>query len=179
MKINVGSKNKLKLEAVKDTLRLYPKLFLRPKVEGIEVSVPEFGHPKNIKETIKGAVTRAEKAFEDCDYSFGIEGGLIEVPLSKSGFMETNVCAIFDGKKVYLGLGPSFEWPPKVTKLITLGKADASRAFKQLGYTQHEKLGAVEGGITGFLTNGRLTREDFIKYSIIMALIRLENSQIY
>jgi len=88
--------------------------------------------------------------------------------------MEVGACAIYDGKDICIGLGPSYEWPIEVTKMIVSGKADASQAFKQLGYTHHQKLGAQVGGIIGLLTEGRLTREEFTKYSIIMALIQLE-----
>ena len=179
MKIAVGSKNQLKLQAVKDTLVLYPNLFPNPDIEGVDVAVPLFGHPKNIDETVSGAITRAKKAYGDCEYSFGVEGGLMEVPHTKTGYMEVNACAIFDGKEIYVGLGPAFEWPRPVTELIIKGEADASQAFKQLGFTHHEKLGVVSGGITGFLTNQRLTREDFIRYSIIMALIHLEKKELY
>lgn len=179
MKINVGSKNKIKVKAVKNAVKLYPDLFPKPEIIGADVNVPLFGHPKNLKETVQGAIRRAKDAFIDCDYSFGLEGGLMEVPFSETGFMEVGACAIYDGKKVYLGLAPAFEWPKQVTDLILSDKADASQAFKQLGLTHHEKLGAVEGGIIGFLTNNRLTREDFTKYSIVMALVHLENPQLY
>lgn len=179
MKIKVGSKNKTKIQAVHDAITLYPNLFSKPEITGIDVEVELFGHPKNIKETMQGAVERAKKAFIDCSYSFGLEGGLMEAPFSKSGFMEVGACAIYDGKTFYLGLSPAFEWPEQVTNLILTNKADASQAFKQLGLTHHEKLGAVEGGIIGVLTDGRLTREDFTKYSIIMALIRLEKPDFF
>lgn len=179
MKINVGSKNQTKIQAVRDTVALYPKLFPKPKVSGIDVKVPEFGHPKNIKESIDGAMERSRNAYIDCDFSFGLEGGLIEIPHTETGFMETGVCAIYDGNEYYLGLGPSFEWPKQVTNLILNGDADASQAFKQLGYTSHEKLGSVKGGIIGFLTSGKLTREDFTKYSIIMAVIRLDKPEYF
>lgn len=59
------------------------------------------------------------------------------------------------------------------------GEADASQAFKKLEYTSHEKLGNESGGIVGFLTNKRITREDYTKYSIIMALIQLEKAELY
>lgn len=179
MKIYVGSMNRLKIQAVRDTISLYPTLFPQAKITGIDVEVEEFGHPKNMEQTVKGAITRAKKAFSDCNYSIGLEGGLLEVPFTNTGYMETGACAVYDGEKFYLGLGPAFEWPKKVTELITEGKADASKAFNQLGLTQHEKLGAVKGGISGFLTKGRMTREDFTKYSIIMALIQLENTNFY
>lgn len=179
MKIHVGSKNKTKVQAVHDAVKLYPALFPKPQIEGIDVVVDIFHHPKNIEETVNGAVTRAKKAFTDCDYSFGLEGGLLQVPHSKSGFMEIGVCAIYDGRTVNLGLSPAFEWPTEVTKLILTNKADASQAFKQLGLTHHEKLGAQQGGIVGFLTSGRLTRKDQTKYSIIMALIHLEKPELF
>ena len=103
----------------------------------------------------------------------------MEVPYSKTGFMEIGACAIYDGKGFYLGLSPAFEWPKEVTKLILDNKADASQAFKQLDLTHHEKLGAVKGGIIGYLTEVRLTREDFTKYSIIMALIHLDKPELF
>ncbi len=177
MRINVGSKNQTKLTAVEETVALYPKLFPNPEISGVNVEVELYGHPKNIEETVEGAIERAKKAFTDCDYSFGLEGGLIEVPSTKTGYMETGVCAIYDGKNFHLGLAPSFEWPKQVTELIASGKADASQAFKQLGLTTEEKLGAAKGGITGFLTEGRLTREDTLRSSIIMALIHLEHPE--
>lgn len=179
MRINVGSKNQTKVKAVQDTIKLYPTLFKNPEIVGIDVNVPLFGHPKNIKETIQGAIGRAKNAYTNCTYSFGLEGGLMEVPFSKTGFMEIGACAIYDGHNIHLGLSPAYEWPTKVTDLIVSGKADASQAFKKLEYTQHEKLGAQEGGIIGYLTEGRLTREDFTKYSIIMALIHLEKPEFF
>lgn len=179
MRIHVGSKNQIKIQAVTDAVLLYPTLFPDPEVVGIEVNVPEFGHPKNLEESVTGAMERAKNAFMDCEYSFGIEGGLLEVPFTQTGFMETNVCAVYDGNQCYIGLGPSFEWPKDVTDLIISGKADASKAFYELGLTKHEKLGAQKGGIVGVLTDGKITRESFIKYSIIMALVKLEKKEYY
>jgi inosine/xanthosine triphosphatase len=179
MKINTGSKNKTKIQAVVDAVKLYPKLFPQAEVVGIDVKVEQFGHPKNLEETIKGAIQRARESYIDCDYSFGLEGGLMEVPYTKTGFMEVGACAIYDGKNMHIGLSPAFEWPVKVNKLIIGGKADASQAFKQLGYTHHEKLGGESGGILGFLTGQRLTREDQTRQSIIMALIHIEKPELY
>lgn len=177
MRINVGSTNQTKIQAVCDALSLYPKLFPNPTIRGVNANVDLFGHPKSIRETTKGAIQRAKQVFYTCDYSFGLEGGLFKVPYTRTGFMEIGACAIYDGRNLYLGLSPAYEWPKEVTKLIRSNKADASQAFKKLGYTHHKKLGAVTGGIIGLLTNGRITREDFTKYSIIMALIQLEKPE--
>ncbi len=103
----------------------------------------------------------------------------MEVPFTKTGFMEVGVCAVYDGKNIYLGLSPAFEWPKEVNEMILRGEADASQAFKLVGFTEHEKLGAMDGGIAGFLTKGRMTREIQTKYSIITALIQLERKELY
>jgi inosine/xanthosine triphosphatase len=178
-RINVGSTNITKIQAVKDAVALYPNLFPNPEVIPVDVSVEQFGHPKSLTETIEGAIARAKQAFTDCDYSFGLEGGLMEVPYSKTGYMEVGACALFDGENIHLGLSPAYEWPIEITKMILSEQADASSAFKKLGYTEQEKLGAQSGGIIGALTEGRMNREDFTKYSIIMALIQLEKPEYY
>ena len=179
MKIHVGSKNQPKVQAVMDAVRLYPNLFSNPEVVGVEVNVETFGHPKTMAETVEGAVARAKQAFKDCDFSFGIESGLVPTPGTKSGYLEISVVAVYDGKQICLGSAPGFEWPKKVAEMVVSGKADASKAFKELALTKHEKLGAMDGGIIGFLTKGRMTRERQVLDSIIMALIHLENPELY
>ena len=82
MKIIVDSKNKTKIAAVTEAVALYPNIFINPEITGLDTGVDLYGHPKNIKETADGAMDRARKAFMDCDYGFGIEGGLIEVPIN-------------------------------------------------------------------------------------------------
>lgn len=179
MKIHVGTTNPVKITAVKQALTLYPHLFPNATIQGIQVSVPEHGHPKTLLGTIEGAQDRAKQAFSDCTYSIGIEGGLMEVPHTTTGFMEIGVCAIYEGKRHILGISPAYEWPTKVTEMIVCGEADGSQAFKQLGLTQHEKLGAQPGGIIGVLTHGHMTREEFTKQSILMAVIQLEHKELY
>ncbi|OGC86953.1 hypothetical protein A3D70_01990 [Candidatus Adlerbacteria bacterium RIFCSPHIGHO2_02_FULL_54_18] len=180
MKINVGSKNITKVAGVRDAVAMYPTLFPDVEVVAVDVQVEEFGHPKNLNETIGGAIERARKAFTDgCNYSVGLEGGLMEVPHTKSGYMEVGACAIYDGKNVALGLSPAFEWPKGVTEMILAGGGDASVAFKKLGYTEHEKIGNISGGIIGVLTDGKMPREDFSKYSIMMAIIQIEKDCMY
>ncbi|MBU0648210.1 DUF84 family protein [Patescibacteria group bacterium] len=179
MKIHIGSKNKVKVTASHEAINMYPEIFPSPEIISIDIDVDLFGHPKNIEETVTGAITRAKKAHKKCDYSIGLEGGLIEVPHTKTGFMEINACVVFDGKNHHLGLSSAFEWPTEVSQAIISGQFDASQAFKQLNMTDQEKLGAAPGGICGFLTKGRHTREQQIKQSVIMAMIQLENSHLY
>jgi inosine/xanthosine triphosphatase len=179
MKINVGSENVNKVNGVKAALLLYPELFPNAEVLGTAIELEEFGHPKDIEQIMKGAVGRAKAAFKDCDFSFGLESGLVATPLSRSGYMEVPACAIYDGKNIYTGFGCAFEWPKKILDLILKNEADASLAFKKLRLTEHEKIGNTPGGIVGFLTSGRLTRKEQTKQSIIMALIQLEHKELY
>ncbi len=178
MKINVGSQNITKIESVKDAVKMYPGIFPDAEVFGVDVKIEQFGHPKNIQEVVEGAIERAKQAFDNADYSFGIESGLIGVPGSKSGFLETAACAIYDGRNIALGLSPAFEWPRKVTQLILNGM-DGSQAFKKSGLTEHEKAGSLPGGIVGILTKGRMPREDQTRYAIIMAMVQLEHPELY
>lgn len=177
MKVGVGSKNKTKVKAVEDVLKEYP-LFDAAEVVGIAVQVEEFGHPKNINETVAGAIDRAKQAWEGNEYGFGIEGGLIEVPYSKTGYMEVAACAIFDGQQIHLGLSPACEWPKSVIDGILNKGMDGSQAMKAAGLTKEEKLGENKGFIH-LVTKGRMDRTAFNKAAITMALIHLENPELY
>ena len=176
MTINVGTQNPTKLAAVNNMLKGH-KLFKGANVKSIKVDIEEFGHPKTLDATIKGAKQRAEQAFTKCKYSVGLESGLFKAPHTKSGYFETTVCAIYDGVQFHLGLSPSFEWPVAMVDMILDGY-DGSQAFKQLGLTQHEKIGVAEGGVH-ILTHGKLNRTGLNELAIMMALIHLENPQHY
>ena len=173
----MGSKNKTKVNAVAELLKDYP-MFKGAEVFGVDVKVEEFGHPKNIEETVIGAINRAKQAYENNDYGFGIEGGLINVPHTKSGHMELAACAIFDGKQVHIGLSSACEWPTKVIDAILNKGMDGSQAMKAVGLTAHEKFGEKEG-LVGILTKGRTNRTEWNKQAVVMALIHLENPELY
>src|SRR3989344_5500252 len=175
MKVGVGSKNKTKINAVAELLPNYP-MFSGAQVSGVEVNIEQFGHPKNLEETVAGAINRARKAFVGNEYGFGIEGGLMAVPQTKSGYMEVAVCAIYDGKQIHLGLSQACEWPKKAIHAILHEGLDGSQAMKKVGLTEHEKLGEHEG-IVGIFTKGRTNRTEFNKTAIVMALIHLENPE--
>ncbi len=171
MRVHVGSKNQTKINAVAQSLQGHPE-FENAEVVGVDVSVEEFGHPIGMEAVIKGAADRARAAFEGADLSFGIEGGLIEVPATKSGYMEMAACAIFDGRQIHLGLSSAYEWPKQVTDLIVSGEFDGSQALRQAGITQHEKIGTAQGGIW-LLSNGKMDRTMYNKQAVMMALVHL------
>lgn len=177
MKIIVGSKNPVKVNAVRETISEYPFLE-RAEVIGIEVESGVSDQPKSIQETMQGARNRALNSFKDCDLSVGHESGLIEIPGTKTGFMNIDFCAIYDGKDFHVGSAPLFEYPIEVMKLVLEQGLDISQAFHKAGLTEEEKLGATVGAI-GILTKGRLNRTDYTKHATRMALIHLENLDLY
>lgn len=178
MKLNVGSKNKSKVEAVREAVEVYRDLFPQYEVVPVEIVIEEFGHPKDLEATVQGAIDRAKAAFQDCSYSFGIEGGLMAVPQTKTGFMEVSVCAIYDGQNIHLGLSSAFEWPKKVFDLIVNQGLDGSQAVKASGLTTQDKIGA-DKGVINLLTKGNVNRKDVTKDSVVMALVHLINPELY
>lgn len=176
MKVGVGSLNPTKFAAVARALGKCPG-FAAAEVVKVKVSVEEFGHPKTLKETIEGAISRARQAQEGRDYGFGIEGGLMEVPYTKTGYMEVAACAIYDGTRVYLGLSSAFEWPPSVLALILSG-LDGSQAVQAAGLSAREKLGTEEGFV-GLFTDGRVDRTQFNEFAVVMAMMQLEHPEHY
>lgn len=177
MRVTVGSKNQTKIEAVREALE-ESSLFKDAEIIPMEVAVEQFGHPITLPMVVEGAIDRARQAFQNCAYSFGIEGGLIEVPQTKSGYMETSVCAIYDGNQFHLGMAPAYEWPKAVIDLIMKKGLDGSQAFREAGLTEHEKIGTAGGGVA-ILTKGRMDRKGLNKLAVMMALIHLENEEHY
>ena len=175
LKINVGSLNKAKLEAVKEILSDYEHL-KGASVNGIEVDSGVADQPLTIDESIKGAINRAKGSFVDCDYSIGLESGLMKIPHTKSGYMDVCVCAIYDGKELHLGLSSGWEFPdPKIMDMIVLDGLDMSQAINKAGLTTNTKVGSAEGAI-GILTKGRLDRKAYTKQALQTALIHIDNA---
>ncbi len=177
MNVGIGSKNKTKVNAVAELLKDYP-MFEDAEVESVAVQVEEFGHPKSIDETVAGAINRAKQAQIGREYGFGIEGGLIAIPHTKTGYMEVAICAIYDGEQIHLGMSQGCEWPKKVIHSILHEGLDGSQAMKKHGLTGHDKLGEHEG-LVGIMTKGRTNRTAFNKTAIGMALMHLENPEHY
>ena len=177
MKITIGSKNKAKIDALKEILKEYPD-FSDAEIISENVSSDVFDQPKSLDETINGAINRAKNSFVNCDYSIGLESGLMEVAQTKTGYMDTTACAIYDGKNFHLGLSSCFEYPPKVLKYMFENNENASNAFRELGFTNKPYIGHEEG-IIGVITKNRLDRKEYTKQAIRTALIHLENKELY
>ena len=176
MIISVGSKNPVKVKAVEE--EVIEGLSADAKIVFSDIGSDVSNQPKTLEETVKGAMNRAKKAFSECDYSFGIEDGLMAVPHTKTGYMNVCVCAIYDGSVFHLGLSSLFEYPKKVTQLVFSDNIEIDEAMKKAGLTENPRIG-YSGGVIGMLTNGRTTRKDCIKHAVAMALIHLKNPELY
>ncbi|MCB9820728.1 inosine/xanthosine triphosphatase [Candidatus Nomurabacteria bacterium] len=177
MRIKVGSQNDVKVGAVREAIRDY-NFLSNAEVSGLEVSSEISEQPKSLDETIRGAMNRARNAFQNCDYSFGLEDGLMKVPNTKTDYMNVCACAIYDGQNYHVGLSSAFEYPYDVTRLVFDEGLDINQAFHRVGLTENPKVGSAEGAI-GILTHGRLLRKEYTKQAITMALIHVENSEKY
>lgn len=177
MIVHVGSTNATKINAVLAAFASHER-FRGAEVKGVSVDNPEFDHPKNIEETVVGALNRAAQAFRDCDYGIGIEAGLIAVPHSRTGHMEIAACSIFDGKRHHLGLSPGFEWPTQALHAILHKGLDGSQSLRDAGITDHPKLGTA-GGIIGLLTDGAVDRTKQNEIAVQMALTQILHPDLY
>lgn len=168
-RIIVASLNQNKIDAVKEVFQSF-------FIEGQACDSGVREQPLNLEEIIKGAINRAKAVFRDCEYSIGIEDGISRVPETASGYMNFCCCAVFDGTRIYLGLGPSFEYPPECTKKAVEGGITISEAFTPL--TGKPNIGYDEG-IIGWLTGGRINRKDYTKQAVEMARLQIEKRELY
>ena len=176
MKINVASLNPQKIQAVKD-LALQYEILKDATIEGVSVPSGVSEQPRNLEDSADGAMNRAKNAFVDCDYSFGIENGLIKVPKSEHAFMDICVCAIYDGSTFSLGFSSTFEIPKKMMDFVD-EHTDLSAACRKAGFTEEEKIGTV-GGVVGLLSNNRVDRLEQVKQAVVSAMVRLEHKEFF
>ncbi|MCH8170701.1 MAG: inosine/xanthosine triphosphatase [Bacteroidetes bacterium] len=176
MKILVGSKNSVKIEAVKEA---FEKYFHEVEVIGfsIESNVPV--QPFN-DETFFGAENRTlelkkinEQQNLNADYFTGIEGGISKV---FSRWFAYGVVCIMDktGKKGF-GTSAHFELPEKVIKEIKNGK-ELGDVMDEI---QNEQNTKQKKGAIGYFTNGKLTRKDLYVPGKITALIPLLHKEYF
>jgi inosine/xanthosine triphosphatase len=178
-KIAAGTMNKGKLQAVVKACEEYPMLN-GAEVCGVEVESGVGNQPIGLEETIEGAKNRAKAAKESGEYDLGIglESGIFAVPHTKSDYMDTTACAIYDGKNFHLGLSSCFEYPPLMIKKVLEEKKEITDAALEMGFAKER--GFREGiGMVGVLTKSRISRMDYSYQAVQMALIHLENSEHY
>lgn len=163
MKIAVGSKNQLKLQAVESVLK---NIF--PGAEFISVTAESgVSHtPLSNEETISGAKRRAEDArtITGADWGIGLEGGMVKIT---DTWFTCVWCIIRDGEKETLGGGVHFQLPDRVVRgILDQGEEMGICMDKLTGMTMSKR----KMGAEGILTRGLVDRKTTFKNAIIYAL---------
>lgn len=157
MIVNVGSKNKAKLSAVEQALRvLFPNS--SPVVKGFSVASGVPDQPMTDEQAMLGAKNRAAAALRAggddlADFGVGLEGGVQQI---NGQWFESGWIAVMD-KHGHLGVGTSarYELSAKIMDRIFKGQ--------ELGDVIDDLSGQSDvrsnAGAMGILTNGILNRD--------------------
>ncbi len=174
MRIAVGSLNPVKVEAVAGVVE---RLFGGAEVEGVEVDSGVGAQPVGMMETVLGAVRRAKGALRagGAELGVGIEAGLVEVPLTLTGYLDVQVCAVADERCITIGTGSGFEHPPEVVRAVLSG-AEVGEVMERLSGVR--EIGRKEGAI-GFLSGGRLDRRKLTEQAVFMAFLPRLKPELY
>jgi inosine/xanthosine triphosphatase len=168
LQVVVGSKNKIKLQAV--TLA-FKRLGTCVDVVGVSVKTSIPPQPIGIDDTVKGAIERASKALgkeSGAVLGVGIEAGLVSWGGS-SRYLDQHVVAIKDRRgSLTFGGSPAFECPPRMTSSVLERRVELDTVFEET--TGLKKIGRSTG-IIGFLSGDKVMRKDLIEEAVLMALI--------
>lgn len=174
MKIAVGSKNLAKVNAVVEILQEYPHLS-DAEVFAFNAESEISKQPKSFEETLRGARNRAKNAFDQgADYGIGIESGLVEIPYSKSGYMDITSAAIYDGIDYHIGISSAWEFrDPEIFRAIISGEGEMTDVLVERGIFTDPSARAGQGAI-GIVTKGRLDRKGFTQQALRNAIIHID-----
>lgn len=181
MTIIVGSKNKAKLSAVRETLLDYPSLSAA-EVISVPVSSGVSDQPLSLEETAQGSKNRAERAYlsgtTQNRLGIGLEGGLMPVPAMSGEYMNVSICSIYDGERHHIGMSCGFRIPLEVSRLIYEDGLNLTQAMLKSRFSDDPELGE-SGGAIGLFTNGRICRKKYCQQSLTTALISIENTHYF
>jgi len=179
MKIAVGTLNNGKIQSVKNGLSRYED-YLSAEIIGVKVDSGVSNQPIGLEETIVGAQNRARLAFDSvgAEFGFGLESGIFLVPQTKSDYMDTTACAIYDGKEFHLGLSSCFEYPREMIKKVLVEGKDIGEVALEMGFSDNKNFAEKEGMI-GILTKGVIDRANYSEQAVHMAMIHLLNKKHY
>ena len=176
LKVLVGSKNPVKIDAVKEAFSFY---FKSLEVIGRDVDSKVSDQPID-DETFKGAKNRAKALVKlakeenlSADYFVGIEGGIIEE--HDQWFALGCICILNNKGEASFGTSALFPLPSIIVDELLNGK-ELGHVIDEIAKDENTKQ---KGGAIGYLTNGIITRKELYKQGIISALVRFLHPQLY
>lgn len=178
MKVLIGSRNRVKMEATKEAFSEY---FDKVEVVGIEVNSKVSNQPIE-DETFEGAENRAfalktinEERNFNAKFFVGIEGGLKR--LFERWFVFGVMCIMDDKGRIGYGTSPFFELPSHISKELLGGKGvELSDVMDTL---IGEKNTKENQGAVGYFTKGVMDRKRYYVDGLIVALIPFLNTDMY
>lgn len=174
-KIIVASNNPVKIKTTEmGFTKMFPSEVFR--VEGFSAKSDVSDQPMSEKETLQGAINRANnvaKLAPIADYWVGIEGGLEQI----DDGMEVFAWIVVVSKHGTIGKGRtgSFFLPKKIVKLIKEGVELGEADDIVFGTTNSKQA----NGSVGILTGDVLTRVTLYEQAVILALIPFNNPNLF
>ncbi len=176
MKILVGSKNPVKINAVKTA---YERYFGNVETIGMEVDSKVSSQPIN-DDTFKGAKNRSAelKKINDtnnlnADYFVGIEGGIIK--LFSTWFAFGCMCVMDKEGNTGFGTSPMFELPESIIRQLLSGK-ELGLIMDEL---QNQSNTKQKHGAIGYFTNGVMDRHNLYVQGLITAIIPFLHKEMF
>jgi inosine/xanthosine triphosphatase len=174
MKVIIGSKNPVKIDAVRQAFeKAFPDDNYSFEGHDSESNVPE--QPIGDVQTFHGAENRAKdvhKKYPEADFWVGIEGG---IQVDEKNDMEAFAwVVIFSATLEGKAKTANFYIPKKVAELVKGGM--------ELGHADDEVFGKSNSkqntGSVGILTHGLINRTEYYEQAVILALIPFLNPQL-
>ena len=174
MVIFIGSKNPVKIEAVKEA---FSKYYSDIKIISHSVESDVSDQPVG-EDTFKGAENRAQNLqsydnLKEADYYVGIEGGIAKE--YNRWFAFGCMCIIDKEGNQSFGITAHFELPRNVVNRLLNGE--------ELGYVmddiQNQKNTKQKSGAIGYFTKGVMNRKELYLPGLISALIPFLHKEDY
>lgn len=174
MKVAVGSKNPVKIEAVKLAFRaVWPDIDWQ--IVGGDIRSGVSNQPMTDTESIQGAHTRAHAALTklQADYGVGLEGGLQQI--GQNWFDCGWIVVVDTHDRIGIGSTIKMETPEKLMALIRQGH-ELGIANDMIFNTRNSKH---SNGHFGLMTNNAITRTTGYRDGVIAALARFIQASVF
>jgi inosine/xanthosine triphosphatase len=176
VKVLVGSRNRVKLEAAEEVFSDY---FGEVEVIGLEVDGMICGQPLG-GETLEGATNRAlevrrinDEESLNAKFFVGVEGGILK--LASKWFALSVTCIMDDAGRTGYGTSPMFELPGVIAQQLLEGSELGDVMDRVTG-----QRGTKEGqGAAGFFTKGVMDRKRICADGLVAALVPFLNEDLY
>lgn len=167
-KVAIGSKNPVKVNAIKNAFELMLPGIAFEFVD-VEAQSGVSDQPFSVEESINGATNRAKRALNSlhADYGVGLEGGIEQV--GEDYFVSGWAAVVDQGNVVSCGSSVRVPIPKDILDLVNSGLelGDACDKYYGLENSKHKS------GFFGQVTNNLITRERGYQDAVIAAMSKL------